>query len=153
RLQHLAGTKIAECDASFEDAAGAGKQRLGHHRARHQRKRAVWQQMSRPPAEPRRRAIGRREERKPREVVRMTEAEEEGGVDGLLIERIAEEPQPGAGVEYEETVAAANLDARRVAAISRRAGAWAGSAAAHAPEAHRNISHQASLAGLAVPVG
>ncbi len=52
---------------------------------------------------------------------------------------IADQAQPGAAVEDQQMLAAADFDARRIAAVPHRVGAGAGDAAAHAPKSHRKV--------------
>src|ERR1700691_4537142 len=85
--------------------------------------------------------VTRREERKAADVIEMRVAAKDVGVDGSARGReiLAEQRQPGPGMENQEMAAATQLDASRVAAVSHRAGTRAGNAAADSPKANRHV--------------
>src|SRR6185312_5233761 len=91
----------------------------------------------------------RREKRQADDMVEVAMREEDVDVADFLIldQRIAERAEPGAGVEDEDVLAAADFDARRVAAIADCLRSRAGDASAHAPEPnpHRRVLHDLLL--------
>src|SRR5262252_142324 len=91
--------------------------------------------------------IAGREERQAADMVEMGVAVEEIGVDraALLHQLVAELPEARSAVEDQEALAAAHLDAGRVAAIADGFGPGAGDAAADAPEAHQDIARRGHL--------
>src|SRR5215475_4893331 len=82
----------------------------------------------------------------------MTVTEKQVGVDDDVgvEQRVAERPQSGAAVEYDHAIAAAQLEARRVAAIARGSGARASDAAAHAPELHTKAHLTSAVGSFAI---
>jgi hypothetical protein len=83
--------------------------------------------------------VGRREKRQAGDMIPVVVAEEDARPHGPPRgEGYPERPQPGAQIEHDGLVAAANLDAGGIAARLARAFARRGKAAAHAPEAHHH---------------
>src|SRR5690242_6037999 len=82
------------------------------------------------------RVVARREERQTVTVVKMRMREKQIEIMRLaaLLQRVAEQAQPRAAVEDEQLPAAADFDARRIAAIACRGRPRHLDAAAHAPE-------------------
>jgi hypothetical protein len=74
-------------------------------------------------------------------VIDVTVAEKNVGLNAgyRLCERISEESQAAAGIEDDQAIAAAHLNARRVAAVPRGPVSRAGSAATHSPEANQDV--------------
>src|ERR1700691_2846789 len=82
-----------------------------------------------------------REEGEAADVIEMRVAAKDVGVDVSARGRkiLAEQPHPGSGIENKEMVAATQLDASRVPAVSHRAGTRAGDAAADSPKANQHV--------------
>ena len=94
-----------------------------------------------PNPDPAARVIARGKERQPADMVEMRaavkqiEVRRRVGADQF----ITDEAQPGAAVEDQQMLAAADFDAGRIAAVTHRVGARAGDTAAHAPKSHPKV--------------
>ena len=141
RSQHIAGGEIGELHLGGEDPHRDREQRRDHHVVEHRFDALAAVQMAGPDAHLAARIVARRKERQAADVIEMRMAVEEVELSGLAgaHQLVAQEPQPGAAVEDQQMAAAADLDARGVAAVADRVGPRAGDAAAHAPKPHRVI--------------
>jgi hypothetical protein len=81
------------------------------------------------------------EKRNADDMVEVGVAEKDVRVNGTLVgQALAHFPQAGAAIEDKQMVVAANLHARRIAAIAQGIVAGTGDTAPHAPESDEKIS-------------
>ena len=94
-----------------------------------------------PNPDPAARVIARGKERQAADMVEMRaavkqiEVRRRVGADQF----ITDEAQPGAAVEDQQMLAAADFDAGRITAVPHSVGAGAGDTAAHAPKSHHKV--------------
>jgi hypothetical protein len=77
-----------------------------------------------------------REKWQPNDMIEMAVRKENVGIETFLIsdKRITKRSQSGSGVEYDDTFAAANFNARRVSAIPDRVRSRTGDASPDSPK-------------------
>jgi hypothetical protein len=78
----------------------------------------------------------RREEWHPDNVIEMAMRKENIDIEKFLVsdKRITKRSQSSAGIENDNTLAAAHFDAGRISAITDRVRAWTGNASSDSPE-------------------
>ena len=123
-----------------EDLRRHRKQRRNHKLRQRVMEGQLWQQVSGPEAEPGVRAIQRSEERQADHVVEMGVGQEQIAAERRAAAQVlAEQAQARAGVEHQQVLATAHLQAGSVAAVSAMALARASDGTAHAPEPHHEF--------------
>ena len=141
RHERVAGGEVPERDLGGKDLGGNGEERRAHEASDRRLGRSRFRPLVPRPLVPRPhpkgvpRTVREGEEGKADDVVDMAVGEEEIEVRAAFLGKPPPEGRkPGPRVEHQHRVAAADLDARGVAAIAGEAGVRDRDASAHPPE-------------------